>query len=135
MLLGRFNVTFYIYTCFFKTGSTRVLSFLRTQYGSYALKKSFFSYRECFFTFCSNLKREQEMQQQQQKKTNAKEWKLLKKLDGFWSKNYLEILISARAFLNVKLEGFRTIDNILGQVDPRIHVARKWHQPVQNAIL
>ena len=35
--------------------------------------------------------------------------------------------------LNVKREGFRAIDNILGQVDPRI--ARKWHKPVQNAIL
>ena len=31
------------------------------------------------------------------KKTNAKERKRLKKLDGFWSKNYLEILISAHA--------------------------------------
>ena len=28
---------------------------------------------------------------------------------------------------------FRAVDNILGQVDPRI--ARKWHKPVQNAIL
>ena len=33
----------------------------------------------------------------------------------------------------LKLEGFREFDNILGQVDPRI--ARKWHKPVQNAIL
>ena len=32
------------------------------------------------------------------KKTNAKERKRLKKLDGFWSKNYLEILISAHAW-------------------------------------
>ena len=31
------------------------------------------------------------------KKTNAKERKRLKKLDGFWPKNYLEILISAHA--------------------------------------
>ena len=38
-------------------------------------------------------------------KKNAKERKRLKKLDGFWSK----------------------------KVDPRI--ARKWHKPVQNAIL
>ena len=40
---------------------------------------------------------------------------------------------SLNAFLNVKLEGFRAVDNILGQVDLRI--ARKWHGPVQNAIL
>ena len=33
----------------------------------------------------------------------------------------------------MKLEGFRAVDNILGQVDPRI--ARKCHKPVQNAIL
>ena len=32
------------------------------------------------------------------KKTNAKERKRLKKLDGFWPKNYLEILISAHAW-------------------------------------
>ena len=35
---------------------------------------------------------------EEQKKTNAKERKRLKKLDGFWPKNYLEILISAHAW-------------------------------------
>ena len=39
---------------------------------------------------------------------------------------------SLKVISNVKLEGLRTIDNILGQVDPRI--ARKWHKSVQNAI-
>ena len=43
-----------------------------------------------------------------------------------------DLVALKNSFLNVKLEGFRAVDNILGQVDPR---RAKWHKPVQNAIL
>ena len=40
---------------------------------------------------------------------------------------------SLKVISKCKTSMFCTIDNILGQVDPKI--ARKWHKPVQNAIV
>ena len=97
----------YIYTWFFENRVNESFIFfevvlilrLRTLYRSYALKKSFFSCRQCFFTFCSNLQREKE---RQKKKTNAKERKRLKKLDGFWSKKNFDFCACLR-FSSLKL--------------------------------
>ena len=66
-----------------------------------------------------------------EKKGNAKEvgWFLVRNFD-FCARLWFS---SLKLNVNVKLEDFRVVNNILGKVDPRM--ARRWHKCVQNAIL